>query len=237
MLGADGDYRRRCGEFLCDGDKLLRERSQAEPSLRPFLTADDPPDGCARHAGYRADRTFSKPRRPKTPQDVVFSCALPAEAAGGPAEGFQLILEGIQDPGNVGTILRTAGAFGAARVILTGGCADPYGPKAVRASMGAVFRQPIAAMDLNGIAALKEQGTRLYAAALDADCADVRDADYKNAAVAVGSEGRGLTRALTDLCDQKIKIPISEKTESLNAAVAAAIILWEASNRLLPRES
>ncbi len=228
-LGTDGEYRRQNGEYLCDGDKLLREAVLSHAPITAVLTCTGVPDFLPDDIPvYSAERGIIETVSPlKNPQDIVFSCAIPV-ADSEPEEGFRIILEGIQDPGNVGTVLRTAGAFKASLVILTGGCADPYNPKAIRASMGAVFRQPHMTMGMDGIRQLKEQGVLLYAAALGENCMDVRDADLKNAAVAIGSEGRGLTDEMIRLCSQTVKIPMSDSCESLNAATAAAIIMWEA---------
>ncbi len=233
-LGSDGEYRRSCGEYLCDGEKLLNEAVSCGVGITAVFTCGRKPDGLPDSVPvYRVERDILEAVSPlKTPQDFVFSCAMPEQAGKAP-EGFLIILEGLQDPGNIGTILRTAGAFGVACVILTGGCADPYNPKAIRASMGAIYRQPFLIMDRDGIAGLKERGVRLYAAAVDENCTDVRDAELNNAAVAIGSEGRGLTEELLKLCDEKIKIPMLENTESLNAAAAAAIIMWEATKKLI----
>jgi TrmH family RNA methyltransferase len=228
-LGADCEYRRQSKEYLCDGPKLLREAVHSGAGITAVLTSGSVPDFLPDGVPvYRVKHGLIETVSPlKSPQDIVFSCVLP-DAHAGP-EGFQIILEGIQDPGNVGTILRTAGAMGVARVILTGGCADPYNPKAVRASMGAIFRQPHETAELDTIAALKEHGVKIYGAAVSGDCLDVREADFHNAAVAVGSEGRGLTDDMLRLCDKKVKIPMAENAESLNAATAAGIIMWEAA--------
>ena len=139
-----------------------------------------------------------------------------------------VLLDGVQDPGNVGTILRTLDAFDADGLLLTGGCADPYGWKAVRSSMGAVFRRPIYSGTPEELAALLHRsGLPLYGAALREDTVDARQADYTRCTLAIGSEGRGLSREVLDLCDQTIRIPMSDRCESLNAAIAAAVLLWE----------
>ncbi|NMA26009.1 MAG: RNA methyltransferase [Clostridiales bacterium] len=233
-LGADGDYRRQNGEFLCDGDKLLREAISSGADITAILFSCGKPEGLP--AGipiYAVPRDIIKAVSPlKAPQDVLFSCRIPETAGAIPAFGFHVILEGLQDPGNVGTILRTAGAFNVGSIILTGGCADPFNPKAIRASMGAIFRQPIVTAEFNDIRALKNNGLRIYGAALSGDSRDVRDVTLKNAAVAIGSEGCGLSPELLDLCDEKIIIPMSPKCESLNAAVAAAIVMWEAGRNV-----
>lgn len=131
-------------------------------------------------------------------------------------------LHGIADPGNVGTVLRSALAFGAASVALGPGCADPYGPKAVRASMGAVFQVPLArAHDLSQL-----PGTTI---ALDAhgDAGDLNGPLRETATLLVGAERAGLPPELLARCDRTVRIPI--RSESLNAAMAATVALYEAT--------
>ena len=139
-----------------------------------------------------------------------------------------VVLDGVQDPGNVGTVLRTLDAFDADGLLLTGGCADPFGPKTVRASMGAVFRRPVWSVTPEELGdLLRRSGIPLYGAALRPDAMDARQADYSRCALAIGSEGRGLSREVLDLCDKTVLIPMSPRCESLNAAIAAAVLLWE----------
>jgi len=166
----------------------------------------------------------------ETPQGVVFSCT----AAGhGPPErlspeGRYLILDGVQDPGNVGTILRTADAF-KTEAILFPGCADLYNPKTVRAGMGVHFRSRIYRCTLSELTALlREAGLPLYGAALREDTEDVRKVDLSRCAIAVGSEGRGLSAEVLAACDRTVRIPMDSRCESLNAASAASVLLWEA---------
>ena len=143
-----------------------------------------------------------------------------------------MVLDGVQDPGNVGTILRTADAFGADGVFLVNGCADLYNPKTVRATMGAIFRCPTWSCGLEeGLELLV--GIPLYGAALRSDTTDVRTVDYSRCALAVGSEGRGLSQALLAACTKTLLIPMQPHCESLNAAVAAAVLLWEAARETM----
>ena len=164
----------------------------------------------------------------KTPQGAAALCAYPQEDA--PLQGDWLIaLDGVQDPGNVGTVLRTLDAFDADGLFLLPGCADVYSPKTMRASMGAVFRRPVwtcTGQELHTL--LCRSGIPLYGAALRADTMDARAVELSRAAVAIGSEGRGLTEELLALCDGTVRIPMSPRCESLNAAVAASVLLWEA---------
>lgn len=165
----------------------------------------------------------------KTPQGVLFTCRLPQAPLPQTLTGRRyVLLDGVQDPGNVGTILRTLDAFDADGLLLTGGCADPYGWKAVRSSMGAVFRRPIYSGSPEELAALLHRSDLpLYGAALREDTVDARQADYTRCTLTIGSEGRGLSREVLNLCSQTIRIPMSDRCESLNAAIAAAVLLWE----------
>lgn len=173
----------------------------------------------------------------------LFEYASPLKSSGGPVftvkmperDGeFKLeraiVLENLQDPGNVGTVIRTANAFNIDAVILVGACADLYNPKTVRASMGAIFRQRVLTMSIQELDELtQKQALPLFGAALSDKAADLRNIEIHRAAVAIGSEGRGLSKELLDICGGKIIIPMNPESESLNAAVAASVIMWEMS--------
>ena len=165
----------------------------------------------------------------ETPQGVVFSCGLTdCAAARRLSEGRYLLLDGVQDPGNVGTIWRTADALGADGLLLVNRCTDPWGHKTVRATMGACFRLPaweLEPAELSGL--LERSGLPLYAAALGENTVDVRELDAGPCAVAIGSEGRGVSPELLAMSQKNLKIPMRTRCESLNAAAAAAVILWE----------
>lgn len=133
-------------------------------------------------------------------------------------------LHGIADPGNVGTVLRSALAFGAASVALGPGCADPYGPKAVRASMGAVFEVPLARVPGADPAQLPGETVALDAHGTAGDLAGPLPGP---ATLLVGAERAGLPQELLDRCDRTVRIPI--RSESLNAAMAATVALYEAT--------
>ena len=150
--------------------------------------------------------------------------ALPETLSG----AHYLVLDGVQDPGNVGTILRTADAFDCDGVFLVNACADPYNPKTARATMGAVFRRDVYQCTADELCVLLQKcGLPLYGTALRNDTVSLRDAELSHAAVAIGSEGRGLSAEILSKCEKTIKIPMSPRCESLNAAVAASVVLWE----------
>lgn len=137
-----------------------------------------------------------------------------------------VVPDGVQDPGNVGTIIRAAEALGADGAVLVNGCADIWSPKSLRASMGSVFRLPVinaAADDLPKILS----GFTVYGAMLDNTAKRLGEVKFpEKTAVVIGSEGAGISPEVAELCDEKIYIPI-KGAESLNAAMAAAVILWE----------
>jgi len=232
-LAVSAAYRRETGEFLCDSPKLLTEVLAWRPDvLRTVVTAGDTalpplPDGVRTVQVPESVMALLSPA--KTPQGVVSVCALETRPLPEMLPGRRYVaLDGVQDPGNVGTILRTADAFFADGVFLLPGCADLYGPRTVRASMGAVFRCPAwvcGAAELSAL--LRRSGVALYGAALREDTLDARRADYTRAAVAIGSEGRGLSSEVLALCDRTVRIPMQPHCESLNAAAAAAVLLWE----------
>jgi len=232
-LAASGAYRRECGEFLCDSPKLLAEallwkaelvtvvasRGTAVPKLPAGVRLVEVPED-----------VMAAVSPMKTPQGVLFTCRLPQVDLPEELSGRRyMVLDGVQDPGNVGTILRTADAFDCDGLILLPGCADAYSPKTVRASMGAVFRRSVWSCTAEQLAAvLQKNDIRLYGAALRSDTLDARDVDYSRVALAIGSEGRGLSEGVLALCHKTIRIPMSERCESLNAAIAATVLLWEA---------
>lgn len=143
---------------------------------------------------------------------------------------FLIALENLQDPGNMGTIIRTAEAADAAGVIVSSGSVDIYNPKVVRATMGSIFRVPIIPdSDLPKVLKeLKNYPISIYAAHLMGSKIHY-DLEYKKGfCLLIGNEGKGLSEELTDLADERVKIPIFGNVESLNAAIAAAIIMYEA---------
>ena len=223
-------YRWETGEFLCDSPKLLQEALLWQAEITAVVTISPLPRLPEHIRQVQVPEDVMASISPvKTPQGVLFTCRLPQAPLPRSLTGRRyVLLDGVQDPGNVGTILRTLDAFDADGLLLTGGCADPYGWKAVRSSMGAVFRRPIYSGTPEELAALLHRSDLpLYGAALREDTVDARQADYTRCVLAIGSEGHGLSREVLDLCDQTIRIPMSDRCESLNAAIAAAVLLWE----------
>ncbi len=140
-----------------------------------------------------------------------------------------LFLDGIQDPGNMGTIIRTADAFSMGGIIIREGSVDPYNPKVIRSTMGSIFRVPLYfTKGIEEVVKLRSQGISIYSTALDGSI-PIHSVDfYGNFLLSIGNESKGVSEEVFSLSDKLIKIPMSGKTESLNAAVAASIIMYEA---------
>ena len=140
-----------------------------------------------------------------------------------------LILENIQDPGNLGTMLRTAEAAGMSAIIMSPDCTDIFSPKVVRSSMGSIFRMPFIYCGdfLEALGKIKEEKVKIYAAYLRGGIS-YREAEFGDRyAILIGNEGNGLTDAAVNEADQRIFIPMAGEIESLNAAVAAAILMYK----------
>lgn len=225
-------FRREEGAFAAEGPKLLGEALRWGAELEAVIAAPGVPLP-ELPPGVRvvevADSLLASVADTESPQGIVFVCRGRPLALPEKLEGRRwLVLDGVQDPGNVGTVWRTADAFGADGLILCNGCADPWNPKTVRATMGAVFRLPVYEATLDEAAEeLAGASIPLYAAALREDTEDVRRVTLGRSAVIIGSEGRGVSDAALALCEKTVKIPMSPRCESLNAAVAASVVLWE----------
>lgn len=226
-------FRREQGEFVCEGPKLVGEALKWEVPITTLVLTEGVELPGKIPAGVRTVRVpgevLAAASAVETPQGVLAVCRAPGLLPPETLNGRRyLILDGVQDPGNLGTIWRTADAFGADGLFLVNGCADPFSPKTVRATMGAAFRLPVWETDLDRAASLLEQaGLPVYATALREDTADVRELDLSRCAVVIGSEGRGISPEALALCRRTVKIPMTERCESLNAAVAAGVVLWE----------
>ena len=220
--------REATGLFVADGTKLLQEAVRWYPGLDTVILADGVdaqlPD---RVRVIRVPQEVMASISPmETPQGALFLCRLPEKKEFIPQKGM-LILDGIQDPGNLGTILRTANAL-QIKVVLLEGCADPYNHKTVRASMGAVFRDPPVQATWQQVkAACEEAGICIGVTALSETAKDLRQWPLKDMAVVIGSEGQGVRKEILESAGAQLIIPMDPRCESLNAAVAAAIVMWQ----------
>ncbi len=170
----------------------------------------------------------------QTPQGIVAVARIPQWGLHNITQkpGFLLFLDHIGDPGNMGTILRTAWAFGVQGVLLSNGCVDPFNPKVVRASMGAVFNVPVFIdISLEELVRLKKEGYRILASSLNADIY-IDNVDFTGPVIIIiGSEARGVSPKILNVCDHSFKIPLITPVDSLNAGVACGIIVYEAGKQ------
>ena len=220
--------REKVGLFVADGTKLLEEAVKYCQGLHTVILSDSVeatvPEG-VRIVRVPED-VMASISPMETPQGALFLCRLPEKTEFIPKPGM-LVLDGIQDPGNIGTILRTADAL-EIPVVLMEGCADPYSHKVVRASMGAVFRTPVIQSTWAQVQErCKAAGIPIAVTALSNRAKDIREENLKEMAVVIGSEGRGVRREVLESADAELIIPMNPRCESLNAAIAAAIVMWQ----------
>ncbi|MCD7755714.1 MAG: RNA methyltransferase [Firmicutes bacterium] len=220
--------REESGLFAADGVKLLQEAVRYWPGLETVILSDGVeapvPEGVACIRVPEEIMQWLSPMQ--TPQGALFVCRLPENGAFCPRRGM-LLLDGIQDPGNLGTILRTADALGIPAALLEG-CADPFSPKTVRASMGAVFRSvPVQTTWAHVQDRCRCMGIPIAVTAFSPGAKDIRLADVGEMAVVIGSEGQGVRTEILENADVSLTIPMTAHCESLNAAAAAAIVMWQ----------
>ena len=220
--------REEAGLFAADGTKLLAEAVRYFPGLDTVILSDGVEAEVPENVRIiRVPGDVMESISPMaSPQGALFLCRLPERKAFQPKSGM-LLLDGIQDPGNLGTILRTADALDIP-VALLEGCADPYSHKVVRASMGAVFRTDVVQSDWAEVkAACRQAGIPVGVTALSDRAKDLRQSALSQMAVVIGSEGQGVRKEILDSADAELINPINPHCESMNAAVAATIVMWQ----------
>ena len=240
---SDKKYRERTGTFAFEGIKLFSEALSAGVCFsRVFVTEtayekyreklEALPKGVLT---FVSDAVYEKLSFESAPQGV-FSVAEYFSPKTKEDSSFVLLLDGVADPGNFGAILRSAEAFGVDTVYTGKNGADLYNPKTVRACMGSLFRTDIRRTESieNEIALLKRSGFRVFATALQKDSLDIRDVDFSGKiAFVIGNEGHGVSEEVIRACDGTVIIPMREGPESLNAAVASGVVMWEAARQRL----
>ncbi len=235
-LSANAAFRQSEQSFLAEGLKLCLALAEALPCHSVFYTqkALDKTPALAEMGGVHyliEEHVAEKLADARTHQGVFSIFALPTPAQDCLQTGGRyLALEAVQDPGNVGTLLRSAAAFGFDAVLLSKGCASPFAPKTLRASMGAVAQIPVIenadfAVILPQLAAL---GVNTLAAALynSVPLGDVSQQQPDGVCVVIGSEGQGLSGDTIAACNSAVRIPMTAKAESLNAGIAGSVLLW-----------
>ena len=234
--------RESAGQFLCEGEHLVGEaiRHDAGRIRALFVEQGRETDFATLVLGATDAALYSVPAhvlqtisQVKTPQGIAATVDYPPAASLEMLGERVVLLENVQDPGNVGTVLRTADAAGFTGCVLTGGCADPFSAKTLRATMGSVFRVPIAFTQDACRAAdtLAAMGFAMIATVLNGQDFYARDPLPPKVCLLVGNEGAGLTAALCEKATHRYRLPMRGGAESLNAAVAAAVFMYEIVNR------
>jgi RNA methyltransferase, TrmH family len=234
---SDARGRREAACFLVEGRRAIGQINTVAPeSVEEILATDKQLDEFKNYScpvRTLTERQFKSVCTSKTPQGAAAVVKIPEKSYSDElpaATGDRLLLlEGVQDPGNVGALVRTAAAFGFGGVVLSELCADPFSPKAVQASAGAVMSVWVRRTDryLELAKELKKRGSKLVAADVRGEALAAGFNLPRQCALILGSEGKGLSSELLALADIKVRIPVNGlKAESLNVAVAGAILMF-----------
>ena len=236
----DKKYRDECNEYIVEGVKLIEEAVKERAKIKKIIICEDttrtydiPTNIMLEIAKYECiyvtDKIFSLITQVTNPQGIM---AIIEKNAGNQEIDFSqdiiVVLDDVQDPGNLGTILRTIDSIGLNQIIVSKGTVDSFNSKVVRSTMGAIFRvKIIEAEDLKEtIKAIKKHHFKLMVTSLQTENS-IYDIDFKKKIIVIGNESNGVSQEIQDIADEKAKIPMIVKTESLNASVAAGIVMYE----------
>jgi TrmH family RNA methyltransferase len=238
-----GHARLSRGLVAIEGDHLLEEALHSGMVLKTVFVSErrEAPKMVPRGVEVMrlTEEVFGSVVETQSPQGVAALLVPPISVlddvvGSGATAPLVLVAVGLQDPGNLGTLVRSAEAFGAAGVLTTPGTVSAWNQKALRASAGSVFRVPVVGVTASDIEGLKRRGLRLIAAVgvEDAGVIAAQEMDFSGAcALMIGNEGAGLTAEWMEMCDARVTIPCLGPVESLNAAVAGSLLLYEASRQ------
>ena len=236
----DKKYRDLSNEYIIEGIKLIEEAIQENAKIKQIVICEE----CSKTYGidknlmyeiakyecvYVSENIFSTITEVKNPQGILAIIEKQNnEKQIDYDEDIIVLLDDVQDPGNLGTILRTVDSIGLKQILVSKGTADCYNPKVVRSTMGAIFRVKIIECDNleKTIKEIKKHKFKLTVTSLQAE-KTIYDIDYKKRVIVVGNEANGVEQYIQEMADDKIKIPMLGKTESLNASVATGIVLYE----------
>ena len=240
-------YRDQTGEYIIEGIKLVAEAITENVKISKILVCEDCETNgsiskdlmyeIAKHdCIYVSKKIFEAISDVSTPQGilaVIKKCSMPEEEVSY-SEDIIVVLDGVQDPGNLGTILRTVDSVNLKQIILSPKCADPYSPKVVRSTMGAIFRLNIVESKniIETLKNIKKNKYKVIATSLETN-ESIYTMQLNKKAIVIGNEANGVSKEVLEIANEKIKIPMLGKTESLNVAVATGVILYEYVRRKL----
>ena len=233
-------YRDEYGEYIIEGLKLIKEAIQENVDIKHIVVCDgcDNSEMIESHLKYEMARLdfiyvpqniFKLLSDVENPQGVLAVIGKTSKEINIDInEDIILALDDIQDPGNLGTILRTADSVGLKQILVSKGTTDAYNPKVVRSTMGAIFRVKVIECEnlKETLKALQKQEYKLMTTSLKAK-KTIYEVDFKKKIIVIGNEANGVSKEILNLADEKVIIPMLGKTESLNASVATGIILYE----------
>ncbi|MBO4347086.1 MAG: RNA methyltransferase [Lachnospiraceae bacterium] len=240
-LTSRASFRRKEGKFVAEGIKMFEEADEKDVlevyvKEGVFNSFDTDTRYKLAKIGYEvlSEAVFKKVSDTVTPQGILTVLKIREygeEVLFEEDDPLVMILENIQDPGNIGTIIRTAEGAGVNAIVMTKDCVDIYNPKVIRSTMGSIFRKKFLYTEDIGVLIenLKKKGINVYACALSKDSKAYDEYDYKKGtAFVIGNEGNGLKKETIEACTNVCYIPMSGKVESLNASVAASLVMYEA---------
>lgn len=228
----DKKGRKEQGRFLIEGPTMLEEALASGIAVQEIIVEEG---AFQKHAPLlqklgNVPVTLVSPQvlaavcDTKTPQALAAAISINALVTATLPKGRAVLLDGVSDPGNIGTIWRTAEAAGFEALVLSPDAADPFSPKVIRATMGAIFRVPVLQADLSSL--LEANSHRAYAAVLEGENLYQLPPADDNALIVIGSEAHGVRPHIKALCAHKVRLPMQGAAESLNAAVAAGILMY-----------
>lgn len=240
-------YRDQTGQYIIEGIKLVEEAITENVKINKIIVCEDceangniPKDLMYEIAKYDciyvSKKIFEAISDVNTPQGilaVIKKCSKPEEKVSY-SEDIIVVLDGVQDPGNLGTILRTVDSINLKQIILSPKCADPYNPKVVRSTMGAIFRLNIIESKniIETLKDIKKNKYKIIATSLETN-ESIYTVELNKKAIIIGNEANGISKEVLEIANGKMKIPMLGKTESLNVAVATGVILYEYIRRKL----
>ena len=237
-------YRDREGAYILEGPNMIREALENSGKARFIFLRAESASAEANEIAKRADEqglavyevsdsVYDKVSQTETPQGILAVFEKPTQSRESFFKACEnknlLVIDRVQDPGNIGTLLRSAEAAGLAGAIVIKGSGDPFSPKAVRAASGATERFPIIFTESanDTLAILKSNGKKVFATAMSGSTVYYKADLRKNAAIVVSNEGNGASKEILDGADEILSIPMEAKSESLNVAIASGIIMFE----------
>lgn len=227
----DKKYRNSENLIVCEGEKMLNEALNQNVKIVTILAIkshEKTVENIDADVCIVKDHIIESISDTKTPQGIIFAC-IDIKFDENLLEQMQkiIILDNIKDPGNLGTIIRSASAFSIDAIVLLGDCADHKNPKVIRSTMGAIFKTPI--FKLSHKECFEKIKVPIFATYLDENSVDINRVNLTSSAVIIGNEASGICEKTISFADKKIIIPMNQNSESLNASVACSIVMWEMS--------